>query len=142
MKHITPFKLFESNSESSEEIEKYLNDIFRELEDIGFEIRIETYADYGKVNTYRIIVRITYTKMVDSGYPFRQKFKFDLVKDYIESATDYMESIGWNMESQKEWSRKLLRWTNIGQITTGRDPSIIDEELKITYIQKNDRNSV
>ncbi len=66
-----------------------------------------------------------------------QEFKLDLVKDYIESATDYMESIGWNMESKREWKRYLLRWINV-------EPScsVIEEELKITYMQKNDRNSV
>jgi hypothetical protein len=42
MKHLVPYKIFESFDESqSDEVRSYLSQIFLELEDIGYDIEIE-----------------------------------------------------------------------------------------------------
>lgn len=88
MKHITPYKLFENNDKSSERKEyvKYLHDIFQELKDSDIEVDIFDNGRYIWVS-------------LSKGFPQKESvLNFNQVKEYILSAVDYMESVGYNNE--------------------------------------------
>ena len=131
MKHITPFKLFESNSESElrlpavpkrvKEVKQYLSDIFQELIDNGLTVTV-------LIENSLFFISVFYSdhRIYDS----------DAIKDYIESATDYMDSIGYiilRINSDKEKGIQIddmpekIKWL---AVSFTKDTT------------KNDRNSV
>lgn len=99
MKHIKAYKLFESSYEHIEEI-KYLKDIFQELEDKGFDIKIGHNLHY---NTNNAIHRLYPGKIPlkkDNiiniiGKNENKLFKASDISDYVLSAIDYMTAEGY-----------------------------------------------
>lgn len=70
-------KYYESNR--FRDIELYLNDIFQELIDEGFIVKINTSANFVIVNL-----------QMGSAH---EQFKYDKIKDYVDSSIDYLETI-------------------------------------------------
>ena len=79
MKNIIPFKLFESSSES--EVKQYLMDILQELSDNGFIYKLDSFCGQ-------------FTLQLFSASK-NKYFEYSIIKDYLDSIKDYMNSIGY-----------------------------------------------
>ena len=124
MKHIKTYQVFESSSESPEEIVKYLEDIFQELKDMGFTCKVDVL--YGlDIKTDDFTININYNG---------KGFKYNLIKDYIESATDYMDSIGYRIGKTKEWIRYFWKKIDLSLLSINDDE--IKQEISIIYKPK------
>ncbi len=93
------------------EIKSYLEDIFQELKDIGFLCSVRILED----GTPYFSIRIQKESLTHKGL-----FKFDSIKDYIESAIDYMGSIGYDSYAISQWDISDM-WTYIKTSKSGVD---------------------
>jgi hypothetical protein len=124
MKYIKRFESAISPENVENEILKYLEDIFRELEDVGFILSIDKHKDT-PYSGYKFKVSVNYNK--------NKPFKYGVIKDCVESASDYMESVGYKVYSKDEWvkSGKFGRFSDIGWDMS--DDYRIEDEFRIHY---------
>lgn len=89
MDRIISYRLWSSLLESNDHIKKYLEDIFQELVDKGFNINItHSYTYIGGSTIYEVIIE-------DIQQNGKFMFRYDKVSDYVDSSIDYMKSIGY-----------------------------------------------
>lgn len=91
MKHIKPYKIFESSSEK--EICGYLKDILQELVDVGFICAVWYGAKYRDLKKIDIVVNISRDKK-PVGFFYLE------IEDYVYSTIDYMDSMGYKIDSE------------------------------------------
>lgn len=91
MKHLKYYKLFEVDffaADNFDEIKSYLEDIFLDLSDEGFSVEI---TEPNLKTFYRLKISIVCCPG-EKALPF----KLEKVKEYVEIAYDYLESVGMN----------------------------------------------
>ena len=90
MKHL---KLFEELNEEPDEIAQYLKDIFLELEDINFDVKI--------IDSYKIQIKKAGSNIIGRGTGYAEYygeyFPYKDIKETIASARDYMKSMGYKL---------------------------------------------
>lgn len=93
MKHLKPYGIFEAKEVITEElftqIKSYLDDVFLELEDNGFEFKLS----YGTNRIFISIEKVHHSSGL--GYDY---FKTSEVLSTIEHAISYLSDIGLNLE--------------------------------------------
>jgi hypothetical protein len=119
MRHITPYKLFESFIYPDNSILQYLYDIIQELVTVGLicEITVDfpkgslakslsIYHETDEKYKYDIVIRI---------YSDEYAFLYEDIEDYILSATEYMKSIGYEIlfTDRRRWTGESKIFKNI-----------------------------
>ena len=93
MKHIKPYKIFESSS-SEIEICGYLKDILQELVDVGFTCGVWYGAKYLDLKKLDIVVNISKGGKKPVGFFYIE------IEDYVYSTIDYMDSMGYKIDKE------------------------------------------
>ena len=89
MKHIKTYKIFESSE--NDEVKQYLEDIFLELEDEGFDVGIVRWE------RFKVII----SKFSTDGTSILERFKLKDVYDSIQMARSYMLDKGFFINELK-----------------------------------------
>lgn len=121
-------KLFEGYlKETSDEtrVKSYLEDIFVELKDIGFKIKMHTDTD---TDDSVVFVNIELTK---------ESFIYGDIKDYILMALDFLKIEFTNMQVNYSKEAKVILYGSKTYINSQGEPSDTDEICSIKiYVYK------
>lgn len=97
MDRIISYKLWSSLLESN--VKKYLEDIFQELVDKGFDITITRSYTYIGSTIYEVIIE-------DIRQNGKVMFRYDTVSDYVDSSIDYMKGIDYKFSENNSAIRE------------------------------------
>ena len=89
MKYVKSYKVFEADffaADNFDEIKSYLEDIFLDLSDEGFNVEV---TEPNLKNHYRLQISIVFAPSYERGDPF----KLSEIKDCVERAYEYLEDL-------------------------------------------------
>lgn len=120
MKHIKTYKIFES-SESN--IKEDIKDIFLELEDAGFDVKVDTRSrpQFRTFNTEEHIGYLVKIKIA-SILGDVKTFLLEDVYEYILTCKSYLKEMGFSITEIKGWAKVVKDGATI---LTGPETNII-----------------
>lgn len=140
MKHLKSYKVFETDffaADNFDEIKSYLEDIFLDLSDQGFNVEI---TEPNLKNHYRLQISIVFAPNYEKGDPF----KLSEIKDCVERAYEYLEDLdNYFLDEFYAYGPNYKDFRKL-DIPNDINEWDLSQELVFAYIcfDKNDKNQI
>jgi len=115
MKHLKTYKIFESTEPN---IKEDIKDIFLELEDGGFDVKVESRY----LRTFNTEEHTGYNVKIKIASIFVKTFLLEDVYEYILTCKSYLKEMGFSITEIKGWAKVIKDGATI---LTGPETNII-----------------